>query len=283
MKKVAIITRTKNRGLFLKRAIQSVAKQSYKDYVHVIVNDGGNPDAISDIVDKLEDAVKSNIQVFHRKSPSNAPDTIFNECIDKVGSEYVAIHDDDDTWHRDFLKIACEKLDAGAEGVLVRTDRVYENVTEEKLEKTKQVRYMPEVSVVSLYRQYIDNQLTPIAFVYRRSAYEAVGKYNDKLSVAGDWEFGIRFLKKYKVEFVDPGYALAFYHRRANVKDDSFSNHNHEVAIVEILNEYLRNDLEKGSLGDGYIMNKLYYERKNRNMLIERAVPNVILKRFKKK
>ena len=39
--KVAIITRTKDRPLLLERAIQSVESQTYSDYVHVILNDGG--------------------------------------------------------------------------------------------------------------------------------------------------------------------------------------------------------------------------------------------------
>lgn len=38
--RVGIITRTKNRPLLLRRAIQSVANQTYKNYVHIIVNDG---------------------------------------------------------------------------------------------------------------------------------------------------------------------------------------------------------------------------------------------------
>ena len=40
--KVAIITRTKNRCLLLRRAIESVLAQSFADWTHVIVNDGGN-------------------------------------------------------------------------------------------------------------------------------------------------------------------------------------------------------------------------------------------------
>jgi glycosyltransferase involved in cell wall biosynthesis len=40
--RVAVITRTKNRAILLKRAIRSVLDQKYEDWTHVIVNDGGD-------------------------------------------------------------------------------------------------------------------------------------------------------------------------------------------------------------------------------------------------
>ena len=40
--RVAIITRTKDRPFLLPRAIDSVLKQTQGDWIHVIVNDGGD-------------------------------------------------------------------------------------------------------------------------------------------------------------------------------------------------------------------------------------------------
>ncbi len=48
--KVAIIMRTKDRNIFLKRAIESVINQTYKDWILVIVNDGGNLDDIQKLL-----------------------------------------------------------------------------------------------------------------------------------------------------------------------------------------------------------------------------------------
>jgi glycosyltransferase involved in cell wall biosynthesis len=44
--KVAVITRTKDRPLLLERAIKSVHNQTFKDYVHIIINDGGDSIAL---------------------------------------------------------------------------------------------------------------------------------------------------------------------------------------------------------------------------------------------
>ena len=211
MTKIAIITRTKDRPIFLKRAIDAVARQKFSDYVHVIVNDGGDVEDFESLIASLPENVKLKIKSFHRTEASNAPDTIFNECIDRVESEYVAIIDDDDTWHEDFLSQTTKRLDSNKNigGVVVRTDKIIEHLDGDTVVQLKQERLYPNLEVISLYKQCIDNQLMTNSFVFRRKAYEAVGKYDETLPVVADWEFGIRFLLQYDVDFIDPGYALA--------------------------------------------------------------------------
>src|SRR5690606_2349689 len=128
MIKVAVITRTKDRPIFLARAIASVGHQTYNDYIPVIVNDGGREAEIEELISSQPEDVQAKIKLFHRPQSSNAPDTIFNESIDKVDSEYVAIHDDDDTWHEDFLLKTTSYLDENKHlaGVVVKAKKILE-------------------------------------------------------------------------------------------------------------------------------------------------------------
>lgn len=285
MAKVAIITRTKDRPVFLRRAIKSIAEQTFNDYIHVIVNDGGNEASVEEIVNSQKPEVKSKIKLFHRSEPSGAPDTIFNESIDRVDSEYLAIHDDDDSWHKDFLLKTTESLNNNVDiaGVVVRTNKITEKTTPDSVKVVKTEAWMPELQAISLYRQFIDNQLTPIAFLFRRDAYEKVGKFDSLLPVVGDWEFGIRLLQKYEVAFFDPGFALANYHHRVGMKDNSFSKHDHRTYVTQVANKYLRQDLKKGTLGIGYIISDLKYRQDSRNDFIKRFIPSKILKIIKRK
>lgn len=282
MAKVAVITRTKDRPVFLKRAIQSIADQTYDDYQHVIVNDGGSTQEVDNIVASFPEKIKQKIAVFHREQPSGAPDTIFNESIDRVKSDYIALHDDDDTWHPDFLLKTVTALNSGAAGAVVRTDNVYEKVDGINIKQTKTSRYMPEIKAISLYRQCLDNQLTAVAFVYRRDSYEAIGKYDNTLPVVGDWEFGLRFLMKYDVEYIDPGYALAFYHRREN-SDNSFAKYDHRTYLTKVLNRYLREDIEKKQFGVGYIMNDLWYGRDKTHDIVRHIIPSPLQSMLRKR
>ena len=282
MTKISVVTRTKDRPLFLSRAITDVSKQTYKDYEHIIVNDGGDKSEIESIVDGFEEEIRGKIKLFHRDKASGAPDTILSESVDYGDSEYVAIHDDDDTWHPEMLHRVVELLDSGSDGVAVRTDNVYEKVKDGKIIKIKQDRFMPDLRSISLYDQCLDNQLTTVCFVYRRSAYEAAGKYDSSLPVVGDWEFGIRFLRSYDVDYLDPGFALAFYHRRAD-RTTSFAQYDHRTYLTKVLNKYLRADLESGSIGIGYIMNDLRYEQDMITKNIRKLLPASIVKLIRKK
>lgn len=284
MPKVAVITRTKDRPVFLRRAIRSVASQTYQDYVHVIINDGGNKKDIDNIIAELDDNSRQQVTVFHREKASNAPDKIFNESIDRVDSPYFAIHDDDDTWHKDFLQTTVPYLDEhGLIGaVVVRADKVIESVQGSAIVPKKRSHWMPDLKAVNLYRQCIDNQLTPIATLFRRTAYQTVGKFDSSLPVVGDWEFGVRLLQKYDVDFIDPGFALANYHHRTQA-DNSFATHNHRYYTNQIMNKYLRAELAEGRLGLGYIMNQLRYNQAFIASLFKRMLPRGLVGRIKKR
>jgi GT2 family glycosyltransferase len=261
-----------------------VAGQTFTDYVHVIVNDGGDQKAVKAVIAEFGDTVKDNIKVFHRPEASNAPDTIFNESIDRVDSKYFAIHDDDDTWHKDFLKHTVERLESepSAGAAVVRCDKVVEQQNGDAIQTIKTVPWMPDVRAINLYRQCVDNQFTPVATLFRRSAYQEVGKFDDTLPVIGDWEFGLRLLMKHDAEYIDPGFALAYYHHRSR-SDNSFAAHSHRYHANKVMNKYLREELAEGRLGVGYIMSKERYQQNYISRLTHKAMPSFIASRLKKR
>ena len=63
--RVAIITRTKDRPMFLKRAINSILHQTFEDWQHVIVNDGGPPLEIEALLLEFKEAYRGRVQLIH--------------------------------------------------------------------------------------------------------------------------------------------------------------------------------------------------------------------------
>lgn len=257
--KVAIITRTKDRPLLLERAIKSVHSQTMKDFVHVIINDAGDKAAVDNLVEKYKKEIDGRIKVIHNKE-SHGMEAASNKAIKSVNSTYVAIHDDDDTWHPDFLLRTTEHLDMSeSKGVVVATDRIEETIEDGKVRQISQTRYFPELRAISLYRQCLDNQMTPITFIYRRDVYDQIGMYDESLYVAGDWDFGIRFLRDFDVDFMEKYGALAYYHHRPASKGvDANSVFDKkilfETTLTRLRNKYLREDIKAGCAGLGYLM-----------------------------
>lgn len=258
--KVAVITRTKDRGLLLERAIKSVHQQTLTDLIHVIINDSGEKDVVENLVRKYEKIINGRVKVIHN-NVSHGMEAASNKAIKSVDSDFVAIHDDDDSWHPRFLETLVGHMEeTGATGAIARTERIYESVAGDTVKLLDRDEYMPHLSHLALYDLFAENFAVPISFVYRREVYAKIGYYSEDLRVTGDWDFALRFMRKYDIDKVDPGYALAFYHIRPNDSGImSNSIYDQKSAHVQyhtmLANRFLREDLDKNALGFGYLFN----------------------------
>ncbi|WP_172329507.1 glycosyltransferase family A protein [Mangrovicoccus sp. HB161399] len=213
---VAIVTRTKDRPLLLERAMRSVADQTWRNYHWVIVNDGGNREVVEEIIarapiDRRRITLVSNDRSVGMEAASNLG-------VRAVDTEFVVIHDDDDSWHPEFLSRCVGFLSspsarsAGFEGVLTRAWCVSEEIRDGKVIHHGQTPFQPWVNDVTLFQMAIGNFFAPISFVYRRSVYDDIGGYHEKLPVLGDWRFNIEFLARANIGFIEE--YLSYYHHR---------------------------------------------------------------------
>ncbi len=283
---LVIVTRTHNRPTFLKRAIKSVAQQTEKSFMHVIVNDAGDRESVEAIVE--QHAGKDyETKVLHINT-NGKMEQASNTGVTAVSSTYIAIHDDDDTWHPECVEQVLTHLSSTeSKGVVVRTNKIVEKLDETTgvITKIKESEWMPDMRAINLYRQCVENQMTPITFVYERAVYDELGGYDEELPVMGDWDFGIRFLQKYDVDFLDPGFALAFYHHRKFKKDaqgnTSYGGNDKKTVYGNyIMNKHLRAELKSGDLGVGYIMSKTKYDQNFLIRIVSKALPGSLGKSF---
>lgn len=270
--KVAVITRTKDRGILLERAIQSVHAQTMRDFVHVIYNDAGDRQVVDNLVEKYKDIIDGRVRVVHNDTP-NGLVAALNNGIKAANSEYVAIHDDDDTWDKDFLKKTTEYLDTtDAYGVITVVDIVEETIENGKVIELKRGRGLePVKGMVSILDQCIANYASTNTFVYRRAVYDEIGYYDEDLKVAEDWDFTLRFLLKHDIHSLVTDEALAFYHHRATASGTELNSIfaenglDFEYHIKGIANHHLRKELKSGKLGLGYLISLM---RHNKEALI---------------
>ena len=286
---VAVITRTKDRPTFLHRAIKSIHGQTYKDFIHVIYNDGGDTTGVDAVLREYDKTVNDRIVVIHGKGSNHKEDSLFNPAITSVDSTYIAIHDDDDTWHPEFLEHTVNALQKSSSGgVVVRTDKITEKIDNNTIRYIKSEQWMPDMKTINLYRQCTENQMTAITFLYRRDVYKEIGGYDDDLAVCGDWDFGIRFLMAADVDYIDPGFALANYHHRqfkkgAEGNTSGAGNDRFAYYTNLLLNKYLRQELRQGRLGVGYIMSKHRFDESYLSRLTHKMLPKVIAKKMKRR
>lgn len=265
---IAIITRTKNRPLFLRRAIQSVQAQTYTNYLHIIINDGGDQ---SEIVSLLTEILGENVWASHcivstidsnnhMEAATNAGLAVARERE----AEYIVIHDDDDTWSPEFLSVMIRELHKYEElvptvrGVVCRSNQVHERIegniiTVDHLEA--HAPHIPELGLLKLADLLnSDYNFGVNQFLYRLNALVAVGDYDQLFPVLGDWDFNLRFLQHYDIALI-PNF-LAFYHRRIGVSGPNANSGSGDVprrvqweAYQQLIyNRYLREGSAVGVL-----------------------------------
>ncbi|MGE0724556.1 MAG: glycosyltransferase family 2 protein [Alphaproteobacteria bacterium] len=259
---VAVITRTKDRGVLLRRAMDSVLDQSFADWIHVVVNDGGDPAPVEALAAERSARYAGRLKVIHN------PESLGMEAASNVGlrasrSRWVVIHDDDDSWAPEFLAECVGYLrdppHARIAGVITHSVRIDERVTGERVEEDKRQPYNSWVPNVTLFRMAGTNLFPPISFVFSREALDAVGHFREDLPVLGDWEFNLRFLSAYDIGVIPR--LLAHYHHRPSGGNPIYANSifgaqdKHALYDALIRNELVRRDLETGRVGLGTLVN----------------------------
>lgn len=101
---VSVIIPTYNRAHLIKRSVESVLNQTYKNLELIIVDDGST-DNTKEVIDSFNDK-----RIVYVKQENQGACAARNKGIDTAKGKYVAFQDSDDVWHLDKLKIQVQKL-----------------------------------------------------------------------------------------------------------------------------------------------------------------------------
>lgn len=260
---IAIITRTKDRPILLKRAAESVEKQTFRNYVWVIVNDGGDLAQVENIikpcgVDRRKIILVNNPRSLGMEAASNSG-------IRSSKSKYIVIHDDDDSWESKFLEEAIEFLECpkniSYKGVITGTRYISEEIIDSDVKIHGSWPYNSWVNTVHMMEMACGNFFAPIAFVFLRSVYDKIEGFDESLPVLGDWDFNLRFLNLENIGVIKE--CLANYHHRDvnSQSDSSYSNSviggisKHQEYEPVVRNKFIRGSAGRGEASLGVLIN----------------------------
>jgi len=260
--KVAVITRTHNRNRLLRRAIESVLAQSFQDWVHVILNDGGDPDALENLCQAYAGSYAGRLKLLHEKHLGMQEAA--NSAIRRSDSRYIVIHDDDDAWEPAFLAETTAFLeeqgpDSPCQGVISQTLRILEKENPDRsFTEIERRPYVP-VRSVNLFRVGFENPFPPIAFLYRRRVHEETGFFNPRWDMVADLDFNFRFLQLHEIGVVEKPLALYYWRDSSSPSTENANTvtrqkDEHGRLLNELKNHYLRkaSTAREAALGLGF-------------------------------
>ncbi|MGN6523881.1 MAG: glycosyltransferase family 2 protein [Actinomycetes bacterium] len=261
---VAVILRTRDRPLLLARALADVCAQTFPDWHVVVVDDGGDAAEVDRLVKDCPGLI-GRVTVLHNEV-SGGMEAASNQGVGAVDAEFVAVHDDDDTWHPAFLERTVAHLrGTGDVAVAVRTEIVRERIEGDVREEVGREVFEPDVHSVSLFDLLRANRVVPISLLYRRSVHDEIGPFREDLPVVGDWEFNLRLAQSGRtVGFLDEE-PLAFWHHREEAEGSEANSvlgraDEHRDHDLEVRDAALRDYVRQHGVG-GLLYVTKYFQR----------------------
>jgi len=186
---VSIIMSTYNRANLLPRAIESALNQTYKNFEFIIVDDA-SPDNTEEVVRQYQ---KKDGRIIYLKNQSNSKIQItLNNGLRAAKGKYIARIDDDDAWmDAEKLKKQIEFLENNPDYMIVGTGSAAIFKAKGIKIQSLKPRTDEEIRAAMLFGCPF---LHP-SVVYRRSAIQKVGMYDESLKQAEDYDLWMRMGK----------------------------------------------------------------------------------------
>lgn len=184
--RVSVIMLTFNRPQFIGRAIESVVAQTVTDWELLVVQDGDNQQIVS--LMRAWEQREPRIRYFHRDKSGNIANAC-NYALHRARGEFIAVLDDDDYWAGSdklakqirFLEEHPDHVGCGG-GVTVIDEHNTPQLTYFKPENDGDIKR------VALFA----NPLAHSTTLYRKSAADRVGGYEESLAGFQDWDLWLK-------------------------------------------------------------------------------------------
>lgn len=215
---VSILTNTYNRANLIHRCIESIQKQTYQNYEHIIV-DGNSTDNTEEVVKAYNDP-----HIIYIKLDDKGPEKQMRAGSTIAKGKYITFLDDDDEYVPEKLEkqVALFETEPPQVGLVYCWMAYYNFDNPDKVIDVHKTELRGNVYDISLTRNLICG--TPTLMV-RREIFEAIGgSFNDSHGMVGsDVDLGRRICRICEVDYV-PEFLVRVYvnHGHARLSTDFY-------------------------------------------------------------
>ena len=259
---ISVVIPTYNREKTIKKAVDSVLSQTYKDIELIVVDDCSN-DKTGEIISKINDVRLRYIRLEKNSGANYAR----NIGIFEANGEYVAFQDSDDVWRKEKLERELKYL------VENDCDVVFCSMLQHHNDR-KDIRFprINDSDKKNLARRVLFGNIMSTQTILAKKELIKREKFDNSLERFQDWDLAIRLLNKYNVEFLDKVLVDVY------VGEDSISKSSTKAvkSLSKIIDKYPEL-LESKSVNDYLRLYLLKYAIETKN---EDVIRNVIVKNW---
>lgn len=190
--KVSVIIPTYNRSEFIKKSVDSVIEQTFKDFELIIIDDGSK-DKTSEIIS----GYKNKVIYFYQEN--KGPAAARNKGIALSKGLYIAFLDSDDTWDKNKLQIQIRQMENNPEFPISHTQEIW----------YRNGKILNQKNIHKKYNGYIFERCLPLCavgmstIVAKKEIFEKVGFFDESLPCCEDYDLWLRASIKYPFLLID--------------------------------------------------------------------------------
>ena len=236
---VSVIMPVYNRIGIVKHAIDSVLKQSYKNFELIIIDDGSN-DGTVDLIESISNKDNRIKLIKHEENKGVCKSR--NDGLKIAKGEYIFYLDSDNTWKKEYLKTM-----VGAYLELPDAKALYSGqyIANNYFSPIERVRYGSFNKSLLYNRNYIDLN----CFTHKKEVYNEIGGFRENLKRLNDYDYILKIVdndfKIYSIPVILSNYYLKNSHNRISdiVEYDLDKLYKpHEKYIINTYNKHLKID-----------------------------------------
>ncbi len=188
---VSVIIPTYNRAKVLKKAIDSVLNQTFKDFELIVIDDGSTDETL-EILKDYQDRLKS-VTI-----PHGGVSAARNRGIEEAEGDFIAFLDSDDYWLPEKLAIQTDFFRRNPEARICQTDETW--YRHGKQVNPGKRHHKPSGDI--FYQSLRLCLVSPSAVMIRRDLFNEVGLFDESLPVCEDYDLWLRISARFPVYLI---------------------------------------------------------------------------------
>jgi glycosyltransferase involved in cell wall biosynthesis len=189
---VSVIIPTYNRAWSLKKAIDSVLEQDYKNFELIVVDDGSTDDTEA-LVSEYAKSVKFVQQ------PNLGVSAARNKGISISSGSLISFLDSDDYWEPKKLSTQVEFFNANPDALICQTEETWIRNGKRVNPKQKHKKQSGMIFIPSLALCLV----SPSAVMMRKILFAKVDVFDESLPACEDYDLWLRITCRYPVHLID--------------------------------------------------------------------------------
>ena len=189
---VSVIIPTYNRAWALKKAIDSVLEQNYKNFELIVVDDGSTDDTEA-LVTEYAKSVKFIQQ------PNLGVSAARNKGISISSGALISFLDSDDYWEPEKLSAQVEFFNANPDTLICQTEEIWIRNGKKVNPKKKHKKLSGMIFIPSLALCLI----SPSAVMMRKNLFAKVDMFDESLPACEDYDLWLRVTCRFPVHLIE--------------------------------------------------------------------------------